>query len=432
MDLVTTHRHTDFDALASTMAATLLFPGAHAVLPKAVNPNVRAFLSIHKDVFSVFKPGEVDLARVRRLIVVDTNRWERLDGLEALQSRTDVEVHLWDHHPEIGDIQAQGGCQEETGATITLLLRLLKDQRKLMTPIQATLFLCGLYEDTGGLSFPSTRAEDAYAAGYLLERKADLAVVEKFLRPAYGARQKEVLFRMLQTAQRRKIKGHRVSISSIDLHGHVDSLAVVVRMYREILNVDAAFGVFHDRERRRCMLIGRSSSEDIDIGQLMSRMGGGGHPGAGSALIKGVNPEAVTNLIVELIEGAQRSSVQISDLMSFPVLSVTPETSMQEVAHILRSKGITGLPVISAGKLVGMISRRDFRKISKESQMSVPVKAFMATDVHTIDPGRSPTEAARLMVKHDIGRLPVVENEKVIGILTRSDTMLYFYDLLPD
>ena len=41
-------------------------------------------------------------------------------------------------------------------------------------------------------------------------------------------------------------------------------------------------------------------------------------------------------------------------------------------------------------------------------------------------------EAARLMVKHDVGRLPVVANERVIGIITRSDAMLYFYDLLPD
>jgi len=36
------------------------------------------------------------------------------------------------------------------------------------------------------------------------------------------------------------------------------------------------------------------------------------------------------------------------------------------------------------------------------------------------------------MVKHDIGRLPVIENGKIIGVMTRSDAMLYFYDLVPD
>jgi CBS domain-containing protein len=56
----------------------------------------------------------------------------------------------------------------------------------------------------------------------------------------------------------------------------------------------------------------------------------------------------------------------------------------------------------------------------------------MTQNVKTISPGRSPLEAARLMVRHDIGRLPVVEAGGIIGIITRSDTLLYFYDLLPD
>ncbi|MFH2044276.1 MAG: CBS domain-containing protein [Pseudomonadota bacterium] len=56
----------------------------------------------------------------------------------------------------------------------------------------------------------------------------------------------------------------------------------------------------------------------------------------------------------------------------------------------------------------------------------------MSTKIVTIDPGKSPIQAAKLMAKHDIGRLPVVENGRIIGIITRSDTMLYFYDMLPD
>ncbi len=46
--------------------------------------------------------------------------------------------------------------------------------------------------------------------------------------------------------------------------------------------------------------------------------------------------------------------------------------------------------------------------------------------------GDSPIQAAQMMVRHDIGRLPVVEDGRIIGIITRSDVMMYFYDLLPD
>jgi CBS domain-containing protein len=88
--------------------------------------------------------------------------------------------------------------------------------------------------------------------------------------------------------------------------------------------------------------------------------------------------------------------------------------------------------VAEDGKLVGMISRRDFQKLRKDSQLKAPVKAYMRHPVETIDPGKSPLQAARIMIRQDIGRLPVVEDDRLIGIVTRSDVMCYFYDLLPE
>ena len=432
MQIVTTHKNADFDAFASVIAATLLFPEARAVLPKTLNPNVKAFLSIHKDLFETHTPGEIDLKRVQRLIVVDASSWNRLDRMDALKARKGLEILVWDHHIETGTIHAGRSCIEAVGATTTLLVRELRRQRRILTPMQATLLLAGIYEDTGNLTFPSTRAEDAHAAGWLMERKADLNILNTFLKPAYSEKHKAILSQMLQHAKRSRVKGHSISINTVAVEGHVDSLAVIVRMYLEILNVDAAFGIFAEASKSRCMVIGRSQIEGLDVGSIMRRMGGGGHPRAGSAQIKGANPDAVEQRILELIRGNQQASVPISDLMSFPVHTVTPETRMEEVALILRTKGITGIPVVNGERVVGMISRRDFRKMRKESQIKAPVRAFMATDVLTIAPDKSPTQAAQLMVQHDVGRLPVVENGRVIGIITRSDLMRYFYDLLPD
>lgn len=432
MQIVTTHKNTDFDGFASVIAATVLFPESVAVLPKTLNPNVKAFLSIHKELFATRTPGDVDLKQVERLIVVDTNSWSRLDRMDPLRGRKGLEVWVWDHHLEKGSIQAHRSCIEPVGATTTLLVRELKAKRKILTPMQATLLLAGIYEDTGSLGFPSTRAEDAYAAGWLLERKADLNILSTFLKPAYSEKHKAILFQMLQHAKRSRVKGHSVSINQLSVEGHVDGLAVVLRMYMEILNVDAAFGVFFDREKDRCMVIGRSQSEELDVGAILRSMGGGGHHRAGSAQVRGISPDAVGQQILERIKGHQQASVQISDLMSFPVHTVTAATRMEEVAKILRAKGVTGLPVVDKEKIVGMISRRDFRKMRKESQIASPVKAYMSNEVLSIAPSQSPMQAVQLMVQHDIGRLPVVEDSRLIGIITRSDVMRYYYDLLPD
>lgn len=436
MRIITTHQNTDLDGLASVVAATLIAPDAVPVLPHVLNPNVKAFLSIHKDLFEFKAISDLDLDAVKGLIVVDTSQWRRLEGMEPLRDKREkgaLRVWLWDHHdPESADIAADWKCQEPMGANITLMARSLKQAEIAVSPVQATLFLAGLHEDTGSLAFPSTRSEDAHAAAYFMEARADLNVMASLLRPAYGQKQKQVLFDMLKNENRLRLKGYAVSFVRLELGGHVRNLSLVVHMYREIANLDAAFGIFTLKAPDRCIVIGRSNVEALDMGVLMRGLGGGGHPGAGSAMLKGVRPEAVREMIQELIAGNQQASVQISDLMSFPVITIPPDMPMEAVHRFLREKGISGVPVAENGTLLGVISRRDFHRLKKRSAWKAPVKAFMRREVVTIAPGKSPMQAARLMVKHDVGRLPVIADDQIIGIVTRSDTMLYFYDLLPD
>ena len=426
MQIITTHRNADFDAFSSVIAGTLLYPDAIPILPKAINPNVKAFLSIHKDLFETRAISDVDLDNVTRLIVVDVSKWSRLEPMGNLKKKEGLDIHVWDHHQNACDLNALWKCHETKGANITLMIREIKNRDLLLTPMQATLFLTGLYEDTGSLTFSSTTAEDAYAAGYLLENKADLNILSTFLQPAYGEKQRNILFEMIKTAPRIKISHFSVSINAVTIEGHVNNLSLVVNMYRDILNVDAAFGIFVHKDTDRCIVIGRSNVDDINVGSIMRSMGGGGHPGAGSAMIKSAQPDALKDWLLELLKGNQQSSVMVSDLMSYPVFSVRSDTPMSEVADMLKEKGCTGLPVVDDDHLVGVISRRDFQKIKKTSQLKSPVKAFMSTRNITIGPDKSPMEAARIMVKHDIGRLPVVKDGKIIGIMSRSDAMLYF------
>jgi len=434
LKIVTTHKNTDFDALASMIAATLLHPDAIPVLPKPLNANVKEFLAIHKDLLKVRTWKELDYRDADTLIVVDAGSWDRLSIPPEIKNRENLEIILYDHHPHEGDIEAEWQYREQVGANITLMLRRLKEEKVMLSPIQSTLFMAGLYEDTGNLSFPSTTPEDAHTAAFLLENGADLNLLNYILRPAYGPKQKNVLFEMLKNAKRSRLNGFRVGFSKVQIDGFVENLAVVVHMYREILNVDAAFGLFADTTRDTCVVIGRSDSDRINVGTIMRSLGGGGVPGAGSVLVKSKSMDAIEEMIRELLTGNQQSSVQVSDLMSFPVTTIPENASMEQAASLLRERGCTGVPVVDGkAQIVGVISRRDFqRKVKKESQLKAPVKAFMSSKVVTIEPGKSPGEASGLMIKHDIGRLPVVDNGQIIGIVTRSDVMRYWYDLVPD
>lgn len=434
MQIITTHKNTDFDGLASVIAGTLLYPDAIGVIPKMVNPNVAQFLSTHKTAFNIVLPHEVEHALVDMLVIVDTDRWQRLDRMEKLKKRRDIAIHLWDHHLNGCDIEADWSCQEHIGATVTLFVREFRKRGIALSPLVSTVMLIGLYEDTGHLTYPSTRAEDAHAAAYLLENGADLHVASRFLNPPYEETQKEILFELMKVTDKRKINDHSVAVNIVRLDSKVTMLAGIVNMYRKIINADAVFVIFVSESEARSTVIARSGIDRIDVGAMMQAFGGGGHSGAGSATVKfkDFSPEALKNSIIQHIERDQKEVAKVSDIMSFPVTTVPPETSMREVHSLMAEQKIRGVLVVENGALLGIIVLWDFKKVKQEKQWDSPVKAFMARDITTIAPDALPSKAAQIMVGSNIGHLPVVHDGAVIGIVTRSDILTYYYDLLPE
>jgi len=432
MEIILTHKNSDFDAIASAFASLRIYPDAKPVLPVNINPNVRDFLSIHKKTFSYFSAKHFKITDdLNRIIIVDTNTWSRIENAKNFRE-IDAEIHLWDHHPGKGDINTQWECRKETGAVTSLLVKKIEEENIPISAMEATLFLAGIFEDTGNLSFPGCTGKDARAAAYLLDHKADLDIINNFLKPNYGPVQKEILFKMLEKGKSREIKGNLISINMLKIDGHTPGLALVVDMYKKIMNVDAAFGVFIEENKGQTMIIGRSSVETVDIGSILKNLGGGGHPRAGASLVKSVDKDFLEQQIIDVLQTKQPSTPKIGDIMSFPVVTVTQTTPMKDLALLLRKKGCTGFPVTDGESVIGMVSRSDFKKVRKSKLLNSPVKAFMSDRVVDIDLNSSVSGAARLMVKHDIGRLPVMKDKELVGIVTRTDAMRYYYDLLPE
>lgn len=433
MLIATTHKNTDFDGLASVIAATLLYPDCVGVVPKMTNRNVGQFLSTHKTAFNLILPHEVPHNDVKKLVVVDTDQWHRLDRMEKLADRQDLEIDLWDHHMTgTATIEPDWSCKEQIGSTVTLFVREMQKRQMKLKALDSTVLLIGLYEDTGHLSYPSTTAEDARAAAYLLDNRADLNVAAFFLNPPYEENQKEILFEMMKETEKFTINGNTIGFNTITLDKKVTNLAAIVNMYRKIVNVEALFVIFTNDNRNT--IIGRSGSENIHIGHAMAILGGGGHAGAGSATVKSseMSPQQIKELIVAGLSSNRTESARISDIMSFPVISVTPSTSMRDVQTLMATKKIRGIMVMEDNKIHGIIVLWDLKRVKKEHHWEHPVKAFMARDIITIAPGASPSIAAGIMIEKDVGYLPVVENNKVIGIVTRTDILTYYYDLLPE
>jgi CBS domain-containing protein len=353
--------------------------------------------------------------------------------MDKLSKREDIEVEVWDHHMIAGgNIKADTLCQESTGATVTLFIREMQKRGMTLNPLDSTVMLIGIYEDTGHLSFSQTTAEDARAVAYLLDNKADLNVANFFLNPPYEENQREILFEMMKDTEKHTIFGQNIGFNTVRLEKKVPNLAEVVNMYRKIINVDALFVIFTGEGSNT--VIGRSGVESIHIGRILNGLGGGGHAGAGSATVKApeMTVEHLKEEILKMLIANRTETAIIADIMSFPVVSVKPDAPMREVQSLMALKRIRGIMVMEDDVIHGIIVLWDLKKIKQDRQWQSPVKAFMSRDVVTIGPGTSPTEAAQLMIARDVGYLPVIQHGKVIGIVTRTDILTYYYDLLPE
>ncbi|MFM7190797.1 MAG: CBS domain-containing protein, partial [Microcystaceae cyanobacterium] len=112
------------------------------------------------------------------------------------------------------------------------------------------------------------------------------------------------------------------------------------------------------------------------------------------------------------------------DLMSSPVRTIRPQTTIEQAQRILFRYGHSGLSVVDdQEQLVGVISRRDLDLALHHGFSHAPVKGYMARNVKVIGPETLLPEIEATMVTFDVGRLPVVDQGKLIGIVTRTDVL---------
>jgi CBS domain-containing protein len=120
---------------------------------------------------------------------------------------------------------------------------------------------------------------------------------------------------------------------------------------------------------------------------------------------------------------------QVKDLVKIKggdVWSVSPETAVLEALRVMHEKDIGALLVVEGGNLVGIFSERDFARSIVDTGSCVinaPVKEYMTTKVFTIAPQNSMDECMQLMTAKKIRHLPVLEGDKVVGVISIGDVV---------
>jgi acetoin utilization protein AcuB len=131
--------------------------------------------------------------------------------------------------------------------------------------------------------------------------------------------------------------------------------------------------------------------------------------------------------------------MRIEPWMKRPVVTVKPHDSARHARELLEQHRVNQLPVVTDGRLVGIVTDRDLRDVFPSvfeaaasrrratapgtDPATIPVEDVMTPAVLTLAPGAFLADAARVMRRERIGAIPIVDGDRLVGILTRSDLL---------
>ncbi len=415
MHVIVTHDNADFDAIAALLGAHKLYQGAVAMIPHRLNRNVHDFLHLYWEEFPFIYPQELPKKSISRITVVDSQHIPTLPGI-----KDDIQIQIIDHHTLDADLPPTALVTvQEVGACTTLLVEQMKQQHLEPNANEATLLLLGIYEDTGSLTYANTTSRDVYAAAWLLEQKASLEVIRQFLHYPLDQEQRVLYQQLTDAMETHQIEGHTIVICMARAEGYVEEISSLAHRLRALLEPDALFLLVAMEDH--IQVVARSSSQDIDVGEITVQLGGGGHSRAAAAVVRHTDLSLLHAQLLALLQRDVRPAATVAGIMSYGVHSLAPDDSVARAAEMMARYGHEGFPVVSGDRIVGVLTRREIDKAMHHGLEGSAIRQFMRKGDFYVSPEDSVEKLQALMTQEGLGQVPVVEDGRVIGIVTRTD-----------
>lgn len=428
MQVILTHEQADLDALASLMGAWLLNQDALPLLPRNINRNGRRFLERYRDQLPFIEIKDLPREDLDQVILVDTQSLITLKGMKR-----DTKVVVFDHHPLREDLNPDWELHLVTyGANTSQMVTRIQDSQINLTPLQATVLAMGLYEDTGSFTYSSTTAQDLQAASFCRQNGADLDLISEFLYPPLSPEQLKLYDRLMSNIDTFQIDDQiimAVKGNALDIQ---DEFSSVAHKMRDVLNPDALLLLLASQQGIR--LVARSTSDRVDVSSIAISMGGGGHKRAASALVRPdqhLDEQEILHYLdqqydqmVTNLDQYVKPAVTAAGIMSKDPLILTPDTSVGEAHRLMKRYGYEGYPVVSQGKVVGLLNRREVDRALNHG-LDLTVDSLMSAGEVKITPETPLETLQNLMGSSGWGQVPVVSPEtgEIIGIVTRTDLL---------
>ena len=428
MEIITTHLHADFDCIASMVAAKKLYPEAVIVFPGSQEKNVRDYFAHAENPPHYRKLKGLNLDEITKVIVVDACSKGRIGIFAELAGRKGVEFYIFDHHPSSSaDLPTDNAIIKERGASITILTEILREKNIAITKDDATLFALGLYEDTGSLTYPSVTKEDFLAASWLLENGADLSEVAHYVQKELDPLQIETLNDLLHNIDQRVVNGVTIAVSATSAPRFVGDIASIAQKVIDIEDIHVFFALV--RVEERIHFVARSKVDAVSAREVAAVFGGGGHPAAASATIRDLTmPQAVEKVwssMTTFIEPPPTAG----DIMTGHVIVCEKSDTIKTAEQLMTRSDIGGLPVVTEGKAIGLITRQIVEKAIHHDLAERSVADFMTTEFISVTQETESSRLEEIILGRRQKLAPVNDPKtgKLVGLITRGMILQKLY-----
>jgi tRNA nucleotidyltransferase (CCA-adding enzyme) len=408
--------------MASMLAAQKLYPDALVVFPGSQEKNLKNFfIQSMVYLFNIVEVGKIDFS-ASHPIGFGGHQTEKPDR----QTKPDTgkprigSSHLRPPPEKRRRYPSRRGTSHAYGSNRNHPVGIFLRKKKIpITPEEATIMCLGIYEDTGSFSFPSTTEHDFKAAAYLLSKGANLNVISSMITREFNPEQIGLLNDMVQASKRYTINGvkyraygccHRQLFSGLFLscpktgqNGKYRCLFALALMENKVY------------------VVARSRTEDVDVGDILDQLGGGGHPAAAAATIKGKTIAQTEQLLLEALSSKINSRYTARQLMSSPAIMAVkkrPARKPRIPFKPLQCQCAAGCENTSnAAGFTGYITRQVIEKALFHHLDSVEIREYMTTEISHVHPDAELEEIQDKIITNKQRILPVLEGERVLGVI---------------
>ena len=429
MNIVITHINPDFDAIASAYAAYKLYNCNHIALCSNMENNVYKYIEDNEFKINIKQYNDKtykEITKIDNLIITDCNQKARLGKLACLLDIAE-NIIIYDHHNKSScDIETDNKNIYEIGAVTSLMVEILQNKNIDISKEESTFLALGIYEDTGLLTFSKTKEKDALSLAYLISKNADTTLANDYIQRELSNIQVMLLNELLLNLSIITIGGVDVAYSFATVDEYIDEAALITHKLMAIEGLSSLFTLISTGGR--LVLIGRSNDDRVNVLNIVSQFGGGGHSVAGSAIIKDKMIAETLEMLKYVIRETVKPVKTIKEIMTTHVKYVESDAILKDAVDLTMKFNLNYMPVLENNKTIGIISRKDILHGVKHGLEYESINNIMQTEFEIVNPETPFYEAEAIMVYGNQKLLPVENNKGIVGVVTRTDLLRLMHE----